>query len=281
LKNNRFAGLFCISMFLCALSFPAKVEAAAADSTRAPSTAHPALWIQAVQILESSKDLVPGKALQKIQELDDKGGVKSQTNVEISIAPDEAGNIKSDIVKASKDGKDITGEEKKKAAEREKKEAAAAKKAAKEDRESDSDERSHSFSMDDGPFNAERQSDVRVTETRTRETIDGMSCVCFEFSYPEKQKGKARSKGTPATVKGTAWIDEGSGHPMKVEFTMEPLPKHVKNLRTTMQYGTDASGPWVLKQMVFEAHGAFLVFAKRIRGDMLFSDYWKYEKRSQ
>jgi len=286
LKNNNSAGFFCILMLLCALAAPGRAGAASApgttpaDSARAPASAHPPLWIRAVQTFVSNKDLVPGKALQKMQEVDDKGRVKSQTDIEISIALDAGGDVKSEIVKASKDGKDITGDEKKKAAEREKKAAAEKAKAAKKDpkkaEKDEDDEQSHSFSLDDSPFNPERQDVVRVTETESRETIDGASCARFEFSYPEKEK--PRSKDKPATVKGAAWIDEGSGRAVKVEFTMDPLPKHVKSMRSAMHYGVDASGPWVLKRMTFEAHGTCRVFAKRSRGDMLFSDYWKYER---
>jgi len=285
LKNNRSAAFLCIPVILCVFLCPARSGAAAPDSTGAVVKAHPALWAQAVKIFESSKDLIPGKAIQKIQELEDDGRVKSQTDVDITLSLDGAGKIKSDIVRASKDGKDITAEERKKAEERSKKEAArksakqeAAKKDAKKDSKSDSDgdskERSHSFSMDASPFNPERQNDVRVTEAKSGEMIDGARCTCFGFSYPEKTA--KQSKGKPAAIVGKAWIDESSGRAITLEYTSDPLPKHVKSMTTTMRYGMDGTGSWVLKQMVFDVRAAFLVINKKIHGDITFSDYWKY-----
>jgi hypothetical protein len=272
--------LSCSFILLCCLSAAPEARSLAADSTRTAADAHPALWIRAVQICEAAKDLVPGKVNQKMQELDKKGRVKSETNIDASISLDQAGKIRNDIVKASKDGKDITAEEKKRAAEQEKKMAAkeAAKKAkekdAKKDSKGDSDEHSYSFSLSDTPFNPERQNEVRVTERAGRETIDGAPCVSFEFSYPDKRE--AGSKGKPATIRGKAWVDESSARPMKLEYTSDPLPKHVKNMLTTLRYGMDVSGSWVLKQMAFDARGAFLFFGQTIRGDIRFSDYWKY-----
>jgi hypothetical protein len=282
LKTLIVGTLSCSLILLCCLWAPSEARPLAADSTRAAASAHPALWVRAVQICEAAKDLVPGKVNEKMQELDKKGRVKSETNIDASISLDQAGKIRNDIVKASKDGKDVTAEEKKRSAEQEKKAAAkeAAKKAkekdAKKDSKDDSDEHSYSFSLSDTPFNPERQNEVRVAETAGSETIDGASCISFEFSYPERRE--IGSKDKPATIRGKAWIDESSGRPMKLEYTSDPLPKHVKNMLTTIRYGTDVNGAWVLKQMAFDARGAFLFFGRTIRGDIRFSDYWKYIK---
>ena len=286
MKNTGFAGFSCIAILLCALPFAAPVFAAPPDSTSAAAKARPALWAQAVKIFEANKDLVPGKVLQKIQELEDNGRVKSESNAEISLALDGAGNIKSDILKATKDGKDVTAEERKKAEERSKKEAAKeqkkkdaeknAKKSSKSDPDGDSKERSHSISSGDNPFNPEIQNDVRVAETNARETIDGRNCVRFGYTYPVPTKKP--SKGKPALVKGTAWIEESTGNPVKVEFTNDPLPKGAKSMLTTLHYGSGANSSWIVGRMEFEASGSFLFFKKRIHGDIAFSDYWKYEE---
>lgn len=292
MKKNRFIGFIRISTLLCALSVPALVEAAAPDSIRAPAKAQPPLWAQAVKIFEANKDLVPGKVLQKVQELDDDGRVKSESRAEISIALDAGGKIKTDIVSASKDGKDITAEERKKADERAKKDAARekkeqdaarktkqeARKESKDDSGEDSKERSHSFSSGDSPFNPELQSGIVITETGSRETVDGRLCIRFGYSYPVPSEKSSKKK--PAMVKGSAWIDEDTGHPVKVEFTQDPLPRGAKNMLTTLHYGSTGNDQWVLETMEFEARGAFLFFKKRIRGDLAFSDYWKYVEPS-
>jgi len=241
-----------------------------------------------VKIFEANKDLVPGKVLQKIQELDDDGRVKSESNAEVSLALDGAGKIKSDIVKASKDGKDVTAAERKKAEERSKKETAReqkkkdaeknAKKASKSDSTEDSKERSHSFSMGDSPFNSEIQNDVRIAGTNARETIGARSCLRFGYTYPVRTEKP--SKGKPAMVKGTAWIEESTGNPVKVEFANDPLPKGAKSMLTTLHYESGANGSWIVGKMEFAASGSFLFLKKRIRGDIAFSDYWKYVEPS-
>jgi hypothetical protein len=276
LKNNGLAGFSCIVVFLCALLFPAPAGAAAPDSAGAAAKARPALWAQAVKIFEANKDLVPGKVLQKIQELEDDGRVKSESDAEVSLALDGAGEIKSDIVKASKNGKDVTAAERKKAEERSKKEAA--KKTSKSDSDKDSKESSHSFSMGDSPFSPEVQNDLRITETDARETIGARSCVRFGYAYPARTEKP--SKGKPAMVKGTVWIEEGTGNPVKVEFTSDPLPKGAKTMLTTLHYGSGGNGLWILERMEFEASGSLLFFKKRIRGDVAFGDYWKYVEPS-
>jgi hypothetical protein len=288
LKNNVFAGFSCIAILLCALSLPARAGAAAPDSARVAAKAQPPLWAQAVKIFEANKDLVPGKVLQKIQELEDDGRVKSESNAEVSLSLDGEGKIKSTIVKASKDGKDVTAEEKKKAEDRAKKDAAkeqkkkkAEKNAAetsKSDADKNSEENSHSISSGDSPFDPKIQNDVRVTETNARETIDGRSCVRFGYAYPVKTEKP--SKGKPVMVKGTAWIEEGTGNPVKIEFTNDPLPKGAKNMLTTFHYGSGGNGSWIMDRMKFEASGSFLFFKKRIRGDVSLGDYWKYVEPS-
>jgi len=293
LKKNRFAGFVRISTLFCALSLPALLEAAAPDSTAAAAAkTQPPLWAQAVKIFEANKDLVPGTVLQKVQELDDDGRVKSESRAEISIALDGSGKIKTDIVSASKDGKDVTAEERKKAEERAKKEAAEEKKkqdaarnvkkeAAKDspgDSGEGSKEQSRSFSSGDSPFNPELQSAVLVTETSSRETIDGRLCIRFGYSYPTPSEEAPKKK--PTMIKGSAWVDEATGRPVKVEFTEDPLPRGAKSMLTTLHYGSGGNGQWILERMEFEGRGAFLFFKKRIRGDIAFSDYWKYVEPS-
>jgi hypothetical protein len=285
LKHNRSAELLCAAVLLCALPFAGPAAAAAPDSTRAAAKTQPALWAQAVEIYEKNKDLVPGTMIQKIQELEDDGRVKSESTAEIALSLDAAGKIKSDVVKATKDGKDVTAEERKKAAERSKKEAEKEKKKKKEaeknaqkdsksGRDDESKERSHSISSGDNPFNPDIQNDVRVTETNARETVDGRGCVRFGYSYPAPSEKPSKSK--PVMVKGTAWIEESTGNPVKIEYTNDPLPKGAKSMSTTFHYGNGENGSWVLEKMEFSGSGSFLFIKKSIRGDISLGDYWKY-----
>jgi hypothetical protein len=267
-RRQNATGFLLAPVFLCALLLPSADEAATADSSQVAVNDHPPLWAQAVAVFDAGKELVPGTVLQKIQELDDEGRVKSELNIETRLALDEAGSISSDIVRASKNGKDVTAEQRKKAKEAERRNA-----------KGDSNGRSHAFSLEGGPFDPEIQDKVRVAATESRDTIDGRTCAVFEFSYPEK--GNERSKNRASTVSGTAWIDTESGRPAKLEFMPDPLPKHVKHMLTTLRFGADEAGSWVVREVRFDVSGSFLFFGKRILGDFRFSDYWRNEQRPQ
>lgn len=283
-----------ISFSLLFVSLPVKSLPAArpanpapgADSAGVASGEHASLWTSAVATFGKNRNLVPGKVIQRLEEVDEEGHIKSRTDIEMSFALDAKGEVKGEIISARKDGKDITAQEKKKIAEREKekaekeqKETVKRKISAKEESQEIQEEestRSRSFSFEDSPLSPERQNVVQISQLEGRENIGDASCVCFEFRYSEK--AKSRSKGKATLVFGKAWIDEASGRAVKIEFTTDPLPKHVRSMRTTIFYGFDADSSWVLKQMTFEARGGLLIFEKRIRGDIRFSDYWQYEE---
>lgn len=267
MRKHCAIGFLFMPILIASLWQPAHAKTAAADTAGAQTGAHQTLWARAVEIFELNKNLVPGRVVEKTQELSDDGRVKSEEVFEISLSLDPNGKIKNEIVRASKNGKDTTKEEKKKADER-------ARKAEKE--KDGSGKSSQSFSFSDSPLSAKLQPEVRITETNIRETVGGASCVCFDFVYPEKREPGA--KGEPAMIKGRAWIDESSGRPMKLQYTTDPLPKHVKNLLNTLRYDAGDNGSWVLKELMFDASGSFLFISKRFHGDLLFSNHWEYKE---
>ena len=72
---------------------------------------------------------------------------------------------------------------------------------------------------------------------------------------------------------GKAWLEENSGIPLKLEFSFEPLPKHVKRLWTIYLYETTASGDWFLQEITVQGQGGFLFIKKGFRSTTRFSDY--------
>ena len=265
MRKQRTIELALVPILIALLWQPTYAATAAPDTAAAAAKGHPALWMKAVEIYEQNKNLVPGKVVEKTQELNDKGQAKSEEIIELSLSLDPAGKIKSEVVKASKNGKDTTKEEQKEAED-------SGRKAAKD--KTGSATTSHSFSYSESPLSAKVQSEVRITETNIRETVGGATCVCFDFVY--LQKREAGLKGKPEMIKGRVWIDEGSGRPMKLQYTTDPLPKHVKSLLTTLRYETGDNGSWVLKELMFDASGSFLFISKRFHGDLLFSNHFVY-----
>jgi hypothetical protein len=265
--NKRLMASVIAAALAAFIAHPARAVTATgvADTSRAAAVPRPALWAKAVETYESNKKLVPGRVIEKTEEVDDKGRAKSQEIFEISVVLGPDGKLRNEIVRSSKNGKDTTKETKKEAAERERKD---------KKEKGDSGSSSHSFSYSESPFDAKAQPKVRVTETNLRETVGGASCLRFDFSYPERRRPGSKEK--PVTIKGIAWIDEGSGRPMKIQYTTEPLPSHVKVLVNTLIYDAESNGAWILRELIFDARGSFLFIDKRFHGDLLFSDHFVY-----
>ncbi len=205
---------------------------------------------------------------QTMEELDGDGAVKSRTVSELRFASDPAAEkgVRTEIVSVVEDGKDVTAEHRK---EFDKQRAKEKKKKSGED-----DESSQSVSSSDSPFNPDVQTGIVVTETGGRETIGDRSCLAFGFSYAADDKENPKAK--PYTVKGTAWLDEETGAPLKVESTRDPLPRGAKRMSSTFLYETRPDGSWILKEMRFEGAGGFLFIKKSFRMKASFADHWLY-----
>ncbi|RJR26647.1 MAG: hypothetical protein C4574_07040 [Candidatus Latescibacterota bacterium] len=233
----------------------------------------PALWTKAVEIYEANKNLVPGTMTQTVEELDGDAAVKSSTVSALRFSPDPAAEqgVATEIVSVVKDGKDVTAEQRKELDKQREKRAKEAKKKADK-----TGERSHSVSSNDSPFNPDFQKSVAVTERGARETIAGRGCAAFDFTYARTDEENPKAK--PYTVKGTAWLDEETGAPLKVESTRDPLPRGAKRMSSTFLYEIRPDGSWVLKEMVFEGAGGILFIKKSFRMKASFADHWLYEE---
>lgn len=232
----------------------------------------PALWTKAVAIFEANKNIVPGSMTQTMEELGGDGSVKSRTESRFRFSPDatEKEGIKTEILSVVKDGKDVTAEQKKQYDEqRKKREAQEKKKGAPKN-----EQRSHSVSSNDSPFSAEVQKEIRAVDTGKRENAGGRGCAVFEFAYPRRDENDEKSK--PYTVRGTAWIDEETGCPLRVDSTRDPLPRGAKRMSSSFLYETRPDGSCVLKEMLFEGEGGFLFIKKRFRVKAVFGDHWLY-----
>jgi hypothetical protein len=108
-----------------------------------------------------------------------------------------------------------------------------------------------------------------VTETVQRKAVDGKICLGHTF----RQKSKNKEEGT---LVGTAWLEKESGAPLEVQYTNEPLPKHVKELTTTVRYALLPDGTWEGREMKMEGMGGILFIKKRFRMTMRFEEYFTY-----
>jgi hypothetical protein len=177
-----------------------------------------------------------------------------------SIAVDDKGEMHSELLQAFKDGKDISAEMKKKLAISE---TPSEKNAKNKD--------TLTVSLADIPFNPERQQNVTVRANPEKQLLFDKICQRFDFSF--KTKIIRKDKIENLTWVGKAWLEENSGIPLKLEFSIEPLPKRVYSLWTIYLYEITSAEDWILKKIEVQAQGGFLFIKKGFRSTTTFSDY--------
>lgn len=250
-----------------------------AASAAPPEGAVPPLWTRAVAVFEANKNLVPGSMLQVMEELDGDGKVKSRSETQLRFSSGGPDSVTTEIVSATEDGKDVTAKEREKLAKQQEKTRKEKAKQAKSDEkknEKKDGERSQSVSSNDSPFAEAAQKDIRVVDTGRRETERGRRCAVLEFTYPQRDRDDPKAK--PFTVKGTAWIDEETSAPLRVDSTRDPLPRGAKRMSSTFIYAPRPDGSLVLSEMRFEGEGGFLFINKRFRMKATFADHWLFEE---
>jgi hypothetical protein len=212
------------------------------------------LWHKAVALAETNDNLVPGSITMRMQEMDKHGRPKDENKYYESqsrLFLGEDGKVDYETIKVIEDGEDITEKELEKERERDKGE--------------DEEGGSHSMRGYD-PFDADNQSMVNAVRLDTTEMIDGKTTIVYEFT---DQADDDR------VMTGRAWLDATGGFPVKVEYTSDPLPKRVKRMITTLDYGYIPPDSVFVRRMVVSATGGFLFIKKHFRMDMTFGEYWR------
>ncbi|RPH94422.1 MAG: hypothetical protein EHM72_15610 [Calditrichaeota bacterium] len=209
------------------------------------------LWGRAVEIFSQNDDWVPGLINGRFELLNSQGDVTDLTLSQTKLVLNQANQVESQIIQVIHNGQDVT-----------------AKSAAENSSEEDGEKQE--FSFEESPFNPEIQDRVSVRLTDERIVIDGKPCVIYEYSLLISDQ----------TRSGKIWLDTLSGVPVQNEFTQEPLPKHVKKLINRIFYRCNADGSFYVDKISFEGSGGFLLIKKNFRGEMIFSNYWRWDRNS-
>lgn len=226
------------------------------------------LWAKAVELAASSKDRVPGRLVVISEVMDGKGRVQESSELHLAVTANPDGTLDQDVLKSSKDGKDTTAETRASAA-RAREEQPSGKKAPRERGGS------ASIGFDNaGVFDPALQDGTRASATGERRTVDGKTCVGYAF----RQKSAETEEGT---LVGTACLEEATGSPLEVQYTSEPLPRHVKELTTTVRYAMTPQGGWEGREMVVEGEGGMLFIKRRFRITMRQDEFFTLEPRAR
>lgn len=228
-------------------------------SARASETID-SLWQKAIAVGEANRDWVPGVMLSTVETLDDQGkpkGVK-QTWMRFSLGPD--GQIKTELTKALEDGKDVT------AAEQARSKAEQAKKRDDGKKGEKSGGITLEFGSGDHIFGSATAATTSVKPLGEKKTLGDKRCVSYTFTQKRKEG---------ETLEGTAWLEEGTGVPARVQYAPRPLPKHTKKMQTTIDYEYSPEGSWYARSYTVEGSGGFLWIKKTMRIRIEFSEYWR------
>jgi hypothetical protein len=216
------------------------------------------LWLKAVDLSDRNDDLVPGLMKMHMQEVDKHGepkDIEKYDEVWSTLKLGEDGEVEYETVKAVENGKDITEEQR------------AREQKEKADEEAGKDDDSESHSMEAyNPFDGENQDRVSIEVVKKGEIIDGDTTVVYEFTEHTEDG---------IVISGRAWLKQGTGVPVRVEYTPDPLPKRVKSMVTTMEYEHLCPDSLIVRHMSVDVTGGILFIKKHFHMDMTFDRYWR------
>jgi hypothetical protein len=213
------------------------------------------LWARAVALWGANDDLVPGLIEMRMQEVDKEGRAKHEgefQEIRSALSLGEDGEIRYETLRVVENGEDVTALEKARADERKEKGGG-------------DDSGSHEVERY-SPFDPSSQAGVSERALGGGGIVGGRNTMLYEFTETGEDGRK---------VMGKAWLDAGSGSPVVIEYTLDPLPSRVKRMTTRLEYEQAASDSLVVRRMVMDVSGGFLFFKKHYHMDMEFDDYWR------
>lgn len=231
---------------------------------RAPSetaaAAPTGLWLKAVNIHRRNRNWYPERISILSEVLNRSGRPSSVTQLFFSLRMGADGRLETQLTRSLKNGEDTTLKMREKVRIRDPRQ-----------REGPDNEDTYSVSISDSPFVPERQHAVAFAAGSEKRSLFGHSCQRFDFSYRTSIVRKGETE--ELIWNGMAWLEEGSGLPVKLEFTLTPLPSRINRLWAIYLYDTARPDRWVLRQVTISGQGGFLFIRKRFRTTTTFSDY--------
>jgi hypothetical protein len=213
------------------------------------------LWQKAVEMARRNKPWVPGITVLRVEVLDDKGKSTDTYESRLRFSPDGGGAAVFTVESAMRNGVDVTTKERE----------------AQEKRNRDTAKNGKPSSLDlgDNPFDPDIQAALLVTALEGSSDVDGKTCVLYSFVLKKKDGGNAV---------GTAALEQESGAPVEVKYTLKPLPAGVQSLTTVLRYGMGPAGEGFLRDVAVEGTGGILFIKRAFRSDIGLDGYWKREE---
>lgn len=218
------------------------------------------LWQEAVDLYAAFGDLLPGRMEISFEQYNGRGNLVTAETTEIDVWVDTDGEVRSEILRATRNGEDVTEER------RENPQSGGPPFGGGTDEREDDEEGGPFSGLQRSPFDPEEQANVVVTEPGAVELIDGTRARRYDFVH---------TTGPDTATTGSAWLSAETGEPIRVEATIEPLPPLVDEFVIRQHYGRDEQDRWVTKLLEFDGTGNVLFIRRRIESRMVFSDYFR------
>lgn len=210
------------------------------------------LWQKAMTIAEKNAQYIPGKT---IYQTDIKNPKDSKDNSTIFVIlkhqKKETDTIETTIIEAKKDNKPMTEEERKEI-----------------DKLTERDLKPKK----EGIFFTKDPKKLKVKANNLQKQINGMTCKGYEFEFKNQDE-----KGKEQILQGIAWLEENSGAPLLMKFSMKKLPMFVKDLEIeNLFYFNKKTEQWYSLKLTTSVD--ISVMLKKIKSvtEMKFSEYWEY-----
>jgi len=218
------------------------------------------LWERAVTLYSSYDDLIPGRMEIQFDQYNGRGKLVATEESEIDIWVDSNGDINSRIIRATKDGDDVTEER------RENPRSGAPPFGGRPGSEEEDGDGGAFAGLQRSPFDPAEQPNVRIVEVGLPVVVDGARVQAFEYEH---------ETGAESVTRGTAWLAAETGEPVRLDATVEPLPSFVREFALRQRFDRDDEGRWIVRELEFDGVGRFLFLERRIESRLIFSDYFR------
>jgi hypothetical protein len=116
------------------------------------------------------------------------------------------------------------------------------------------------------PFHPSVQDRVTVRRLETDVFLEGRRCAAYTFE--QRLEGKSLAKGT-------AWLDSGSGMPVRLEATFDPLPMFVHHAEIAVGFAAGDEGAWLVKHFRATGEATFLMIRRAYTMELDLADHWR------
>jgi hypothetical protein len=216
----------------------------------APLWCSDALWQLAVETYTRNSNLTPGRMLVQVVQYNGRGHVVSEMESEMAISLDENGEIVTEVIYT---------------------------RGELEPQEEGENADGGPFGQDGGgsfaglnvsPFDPEQQEVVSADRDGPQTWIEGVAVIPYHYEHQANDE---------ALVVGTAWLSADDGTPVRLSYTIDPLPRFLRSFEVSQSY-SDVDGEWTLGEILIEVDARFLFVRRLVESRMEFSDYFRSEE---